>query len=362
MNPELIIQTIRDAGAQRDDPQVSGPYQHLAGLIEAHVIGQPYFDQHPPHTLTATQWLLLRHGVASVREGRAVVALRQAAERLAASLTPISAAAQPDTTWEEPQADAIDDEDDDASATEAETPDISAQSAPDMIILPPEQPSPYKQERADLPPAPVEPRFSSREAQHRAAPPAAETSAPTRPLPTISPTAQTVPVDDELTLPLPYDDHPLSYSAETQATGTLDPDPRAIHFDVFISFDHEDNRLRERIERHLHQQGFQVFSDRRINPGTPTWQHTIEEAIRESLSVVIVQTPAAARSEWVRREISYARKYNVPLLVLLAGDERRSAMLDIETTQHIDVRGGKYDAGMRALLRELRRRRSSRSS
>lgn len=356
MNPELIIQTIRDASAQRDDPQVSGPYQHLAGLIEAHVIGQPYFDQHPPHTLTATQWLLLRHGVASVREGRAVVALRQAAERLAASLAPISAAAQPDTIWEEPEGDVIDDDDDDTSADVTDAADISAQSAPDVIILPPEQPSPYKQERADLPPAPVEPRFSAREAQHRA-----ESSAPTRRLQSPRPTAQAAPAeDDEIILPLPYDDHPLSYTAETQAAGALETDTRAIHFDVFISFDHEDNRLRERIERHLHQQGFQVFSDRRINPGTPTWQHTIEEAIRESLSVVIVQTPAAARSEWVRREISYARKYNVPLLVLLAGDERRSAMLDIETTQHIDVRGGKYDAGMRALLRELRRRRSAR--
>jgi len=338
MNPELIIQTLRDAGPQRNDPRVSGPYRHLAGLIEAHVIGEPYFDQHPPHTLTPTQWTLLRHGVASIRDGRATVALRQAAERLAASLKPIAVIDQMGPVWGEPASDALDD----AVGGDTDPADVSPQSAADTIIYPPVLPGPHKLERADPPQAPVEPHFNPRSAHPR-----------------ITPTAQSAPADPAQVSPLPHDDQPLSYGAAGQVTDAHEALPRAIHYDAFISFDQEDNRLRERIERHLHQQGFQVFSDRRINPGTPAWERTIEEAIRESLALVIVQTPSAARSEWVRREISYARRYNVPLLALLAGDERRSALLDIDPTQRIDIRGGRYDTGMRVLLRELRRRRSA---
>ncbi|MGQ9908565.1 MAG: hypothetical protein ACUVS2_07000 [Candidatus Flexifilum sp.] len=336
MNAEQIIQTIRDAAPQRSDPLVSGPYRHLVGLIEAHVIGQPYFDQHPPHTLTPTQWTLLRIGVASIREGRAAVALREAADRLAAALQPV--AVEPIGMSEQPTF--IPDEADE----DGDTVELEAHRAPDPVILPPEQPGTDKQERAGLPPAPVEPRFAPRPAHSR---PAAGYAGSER----VQPAAH---ADQDA--PLPHDDSPsMIVQPEPPASAPQDADePRAILYDLCLSYDDHDLRLGERLERHLRQQGFQIISDRLSQLGSTS----LEAAIRASLLLAVVQTPAAARSASVQRALDYARRWHVPVLALLAGDEKRAVLAGAEAVPRLDIRGSRYDAGVRALLRELRRRRA----
>lgn len=341
MNAEQIIQTIQDAAPRRSDPLVSGPYRHLVGLIEAHVIGQPYFDQHPPHTLTPTQWTLLRIGVASIREGRAAVALREAADRLAAALQPVTV--EPTGTPERPTF--IADEDDEDS----DTVELNAHSVPDPVILPPEQPGTYKQERAGLPPASIEPRFAPRPAHSR-------TSAGNIGASRVQPPAYTAQQADIVhDAPLPHDDSPVTLQRELPASARPAADePRAIRYDLCLSYDEHDIRLGERLERHLRQQGFQVISDRLSQLGSST----LEAVIRASLLLAVVQTPAAARSASVQRALDHARRWNVPVLALLAGDEKRSMLAGAEAAPRLDIRGGRYDAGMRALLRELRRRRA----
>lgn len=340
MTPEQIIQTMCDAATRRSDPLVSGPYGYLAGLIEAHVIGEPYFDRHPPHTLTPTQWALLRIGVASVREGRAAVTLREAAERLAAALSPVSA--QPAVTAQEAPAFVADDED--ASSITAQR---TAHGAPDPGFLPPEQPGTYKQERAGLSPAVVEPRFAPRGAHPRL------TTGDTGRVQPPGHTAQTL--DADLHAPLPHDDGFLNTPSGLPISAPpVTAEPRAILYDVFLSYDEHDGRLGERLERHLRQQGFHVISDRLSQLGASP----LEEAIRASLALVVVQTPSATRSIRVQRALDHAQHQDVPVLALLAGDAKRSELAGSAAALCIDIRGGRYEEGMRALLRELRRRRA----
>lgn len=124
---------------------------------------------------------------------------------------------------------------------------------------------------------------------------------------------------------------------------------------LFISYSHRDGlRLATVLEAKLRERGFRVFRDEAkdrdqqfaIPPGSET-QKVIERSILERGFVLLLDTPAAERSEWVREEVKIAIGHLLPILPIVfpdTSDPRPGAA---------PPRGGRFRA-LRELDREVR--------
>ena len=93
---------------------------------------------------------------------------------------------------------------------------------------------------------------------------------------------------------------------------------------VFISHAHTDEPLVKKIAAFLEEAGLEVWdANREILPGD-NWADKVAQALQESEAMVVLLTPDALRSSWVRREIEYALGepgYRKRLIPVFVGDQ-----------------------------------------
>jgi len=125
---------------------------------------------------------------------------------------------------------------------------------------------------------------------------------------------------------------------------------------IFLSYSRDDILLMQRLRDDLRAAGFTVWTDEAIQPGSPSWKLEIEGAIRQSDCLLVIFSPDAAESRWVRAEIDFAETLKKPLFSVLArGDETNAVPFGMTTHQWIDLRDlGRYDSGMALLMKTLR--------
>ncbi len=123
---------------------------------------------------------------------------------------------------------------------------------------------------------------------------------------------------------------------------------------VFMSYSRKDNDVMQRTAVFLRKQGIKVWVDNeKLIPGTPVWEEEIEKAIRSASAIVVVLSPDAKNSEWVRREISLADQNHKRIFpVLVRGDEDSSISLRLITRQFVDLRDNET-AGLTSLHNAL---------
>src|SRR4051794_35019575 len=85
---------------------------------------------------------------------------------------------------------------------------------------------------------------------------------------------------------------------------------------VFISYAHSDDAYVRTLAAYLQDEGLPVWFDYRIQTGEE-FDRRIEQAIKNSAAMIVVLSPDAMTSTWVRREISYAEEYGIDRLPLL---------------------------------------------
>ena len=90
---------------------------------------------------------------------------------------------------------------------------------------------------------------------------------------------------------------------------------------VFVSHAHTDEPLARKVTDILEQAGLEVWDGtREIMPGD-NWAAKVSQALQESQAMIVLLTPDAMRSNWVRSEIQYAlgevrfRKRLIPVVV-----------------------------------------------
>ena len=96
---------------------------------------------------------------------------------------------------------------------------------------------------------------------------------------------------------------------------------------VFISHAHSDEQLAQKVAAILQEAGLEVWDAmREIMPGD-NWAQHVSNALQESEAMVVLLTPDAVQSEWVRREmrwnIEYALgevRFRSRLIPVVAGD------------------------------------------
>ena len=124
--------------------------------------------------------------------------------------------------------------------------------------------------------------------------------------------------------------------------------------EVFLSHAHQDRAFASRLAAALARHAVPVwYSPSRIQ-GAQQWHDEIGRALARCDWFVLVLSPAAVRSDWVKRELFYAlqrRRYQqriVPLLHRRCNFERLSWTLG--GIQRVDFTG-EFDAACRDLLR-----------
>ncbi len=95
---------------------------------------------------------------------------------------------------------------------------------------------------------------------------------------------------------------------------------------VFLSHSHADAPLAARVSEALQRSGFEVWdSDFNLLPGD-NWAAEVGRALEESEAMVVLLTPAAADSPYVKRDIEYAlgaKNYSNRLIPVVVGDPGR---------------------------------------
>jgi hypothetical protein len=107
---------------------------------------------------------------------------------------------------------------------------------------------------------------------------------------------------------------------------------------IFLSYSRKDTSQMLKIKKYLVDIGFNVWTDEKIEPGTPVWEMAIENAITNSLAFIVLLSPASKESFWVRREIQFTETFRVPIYpILIKGDIKTSVPISLITVQRIDV-------------------------
>lgn len=126
--------------------------------------------------------------------------------------------------------------------------------------------------------------------------------------------------------------------------------PKPLSDHIFISYSRRDDAIMRKVAFYLRDQGFKVWVDNeKLIPGTPAWEESIEDAIKNAFAVIVILSPDSKGSEWVRREITYADEFHKRVFpVLVKGAEDVSLPLRLITRQYVDLRTDE-DAGLNAL-------------
>lgn len=127
--------------------------------------------------------------------------------------------------------------------------------------------------------------------------------------------------------------------------------------DVFLSYSRADLEVAKSVYSYLLSNNLEVWIDEAgILPGDPSWKVAVETAIKQSKCLVVILTPNAANSRWVRAELDYAEAQNLKIFfVLESGDASNAVPFGYTAAQWIDIRNkSDFEHGLEKLLANIR--------
>lgn len=126
-----------------------------------------------------------------------------------------------------------------------------------------------------------------------------------------------------------------SAASSTESTGT----DAGLKHHIFLSYKREDADIMQRVKAFFTTQNLSVWTDERIQKGTPQWQRAIEDAIKHTGVLVCLLSPEAAQSRYVRGEIDIASLLQKPLyFVLVRGSREECIIYPYTSHQMADIR------------------------
>jgi hypothetical protein len=109
------------------------------------------------------------------------------------------------------------------------------------------------------------------------------------------------------------------------------------HF--FLSYSRKDTDIMSRVRDTLRAEGFNVWTDENLTPGTAQWNKEIQKAIATAAGIVVLLSPSSNNSEWVTNEIAYASTHKLGIFpILIRGEEHESVPIELIRVQRIDIR------------------------
>src|SRR5262245_38062502 len=122
----------------------------------------------------------------------------------------------------------------------------------------------------------------------------------------------------------------------------------------FVSYSRADLAFQRRVVAELRKRGLNAWVDtEHLVPGSPAWESEIERSIRGSSGIIVLLSPDANGSQWVRRELSFAEEIDKRFFpVHIRGDENDSIPLRLSAHQRVDARRN-FESGMDELALAL---------
>lgn len=120
---------------------------------------------------------------------------------------------------------------------------------------------------------------------------------------------------------------------------------------VFVSYSRKDASFVSELQRALEKAGISAWVDRERLVGGTEWIDSLADAMDACAAVVLVISPDAVRSEWVRREISFAARRGIKVIPLMYRDTAIPPVFDfmVGGTQRIDFTAGSLEGPVNAL-------------
>ena len=123
---------------------------------------------------------------------------------------------------------------------------------------------------------------------------------------------------------------------------------------IFISYSHWNEHFAQRLYCDLERAGFGPWLDSQSIPLGEMWEHEIAEGIKSSSHIILLASPHAAKSEYIRRELAIASDLHIPVLIIQAGGKDTELPSDWLSRQCANGTGGHYWSALRKLLNALK--------
>jgi hypothetical protein len=117
---------------------------------------------------------------------------------------------------------------------------------------------------------------------------------------------------------------------------------------VFISYSREDSSFVDRLEADLQARTFRTWVDRRRLEGGQDWLDKIQQAIEQCDVLLVVLSPPAVASEYVRMEYRHAR-HKGKLVIPLDYKDCKEVPMDLNHIQWVNFLGA-YEQGLNDVL------------
>jgi hypothetical protein len=126
---------------------------------------------------------------------------------------------------------------------------------------------------------------------------------------------------------------------------------------VFVSHSTRDAEFAQELCRELENADIPVWVDTtHLVPGTPDWEAAIRDGMARSFAVVVMASPDARASTFVRAEVMLAEALAKPIVPVWVSGEKwiDCAPLVLSQAQYIDLRGDARSSGVPSLVDSLR--------
>ncbi len=124
---------------------------------------------------------------------------------------------------------------------------------------------------------------------------------------------------------------------------------------VFISYKSEEESYAREVKEHLYKEGFAGWYDDVLKAGDE-WQQVIDNAIRDSVAVIVIVTPLSLTSHYVTYEWSFAMglgKRVIPIIYKELSDSKIHAKIDPNVRHLMDFTDSKDWHELYKSLREI---------
>jgi hypothetical protein len=95
---------------------------------------------------------------------------------------------------------------------------------------------------------------------------------------------------------------------------------------VFVSYAHKASSIALPIRDELQKRGLSTWTDEHLQPGTQDWERAIEQAIETAGAFIVIMTPEAMNSEYIRAEIRSAELHGIAIFPILASGDPSTAV------------------------------------
>jgi len=129
--------------------------------------------------------------------------------------------------------------------------------------------------------------------------------------------------------------------------------------DIFLCYSRQNLAAMRKVEAVLRGAGFSVWTDEGLEPGMPSWTDAIEEAVAQARAMVVLLSPAAKGSKWVKREVMVADALGKLIYpILIEGDAFSAVPFQLIDVHWVDGRQGLQEAVGRVLAQMGQKTRS----